>query len=593
MDTVSANCNRTFGPADALLSDAIEHLRTHFGCELEAILSGRYACWLGSGISISRYPGLKSLVWTLLERLYEKCDFNRAECPWNRCLDDILGLVQADVIDIRPALDAGDSSLADSTLNQLVDRYSDVLDHNVVDGGRNYSMTWDVLHLDDVYGDRSILPDADHALLAILLAEGAFQELITTNWDSLVERALDAACASGNHSLAVVVEASDISGSRDARSRIIKVHGCACRCLNDAAKRGQMVATRREIQAWQLDSDRKAIRELVRTVIRERPAVFVGLSAQDWNLQSEILAACKDTEGPLPEISRVLFAEPSIRQPQRTVIRNMFGEEAYLADQTAIEKNATLGLYAKPLLGALYIIAVRKKLDLVIDAGADELSPKWLPFVRDVIEQLEGWITTHFDSLRNPQDDGALWKRFVEVLPPFIARCSRLFLKYDVPASMEEYHPFFPGSYEDLSDRLSAEENPSMTWFLFVIASIYAGVRDGLWSITSSVGKEGVYGQFELFLHGRALSVFVVRDQDSGKAKLFKGDFLSSDGTRYAALLYTSGRRPESKRHAPFHSLPYTFPEDGPVEIWIQELAEVHPDSGSLLEGLKHELLCI
>lgn len=227
--------------SNAVLSVAIEHLRNNFAAEIEAILAGRYACWLGSGISISRYPGLKKLVWLLLQRIYERCDFDQQECPWRRCLSNVLGLVEANVADILPALEASDWTVAESTLNRLVNCYSDVLDQNIVDGGKHHSMTWDMLHLDEVYGDTAVSPDADHTLLAVLLAEGAFQDLITTNWDGLVEKAHCNVCASGNHSLAVVVEASDIAGSRDAKARIIKVHGCACRCLNDQSKREQMV----------------------------------------------------------------------------------------------------------------------------------------------------------------------------------------------------------------------------------------------------------------------------------------------------------------------------------------------------------------
>lgn len=322
--------------------------------------------------------------------------------------------------------------------------------------------------------------------------------------------------------------------------------------------------------------------------------VFAAVSETDLDLDflRERFQDLMNTEGPLPDISRVLFAEPSLRQPQRTVIRNMFGEAAYSANQTAIESKATLGLFAKPLLGALYFIAVRKKLDLIVDAGVDELALKWLTFVREGIQQLEDSLTAYFDSLGDPDDDAALWQRFVETLPPFVARCSRLFLKYDVPESTQEYHPFSPGSYRDLSDRLSTEDSSAMTWLLFAVASIYAGVRDGLWSIRSTIGKDGCFGQFELILHGRQLSVFIVRDGDSGRARLLNREFISSDGSRKSAVLYATGNRPTSLSHSPAHSLPYTVPPEGPVEIWIQDLARTHPDSASLLEGLQHEMVC-
>ncbi|HMO15660.1 MAG TPA: SIR2 family protein [Pirellulaceae bacterium] len=592
MEPASAHSGQAFGPSNATLSDAIGHLRNNFAAEVEAILAGQYACWLGSGISRTRFPGLDLLVQRLLKKIYRHIDKEDERCPWRKCLNDILDLARCDIASVSPAIEAENWDSISSTIGLLVDRYSDVLDFQVNDGVRVHSMAWDILHLDKIYGNNEVAADSDHTLLALLLAEGAFYELVTTNWDALVEQSHFDVCASGCHNLSVVVEAADIPGSREAKARIIKVHGCARRCLDDQSKRSQMVATRTQIQQWERGPGREGIKDLLRTVIRERPFIFIGLSGQDWNLQSEILAACLDCKGPLPGISRVLFAEPELRQAQRTVIKYVFGDSAYENDRIAIEGKATLKLFAKPLLGALYVIALRKKLDTLADASFEELSPEWQAFVRDFIQQLENSLTAHFDSLRNPDDDAVLWRQFVELLPPFVARCSRLFLKYDIPKSMKEYHPFFPRSYRELSDRLSTEDNSAMTWFLFAVASIYAGVREGLWLIRSTVGKEGCFGQFELVLHGHELSVFIVPDGGSGRARLLNREFILADGSRKATVIYAIGNRPTSLSHSPAHSLPYTPPQEGPVEIWIQDLAKMYPDQASLLDGLKHELVC-
>jgi len=47
----------------------------------------------------------------------------------------------------------------------------------------------DLLELQKIYSDVSVLPDAEHRLISLLIAEGAVSELITTNWDPLIERA--------------------------------------------------------------------------------------------------------------------------------------------------------------------------------------------------------------------------------------------------------------------------------------------------------------------------------------------------------------------------------------------------------------------
>jgi hypothetical protein len=475
---------------------------------------------------------------------------------------------------------------------RLVDRYSDVLDQQVNDGTKVHSMTWDVLQLDQIYGSDTIDPDADHQLLAVLLAEGAFEELVTTNWDGLVEKAHALSCDGSAKQLSIVIEPADIAGSREVRSRLTKVHGCACLCLLDPAKRSLMVATRRELQNWERGHDREPIRELVRTILRERPAIFVGLSVQDWNLQGEILSACKDLVGPLPDVSKVLFAEPELRQAQRTVISHMIGDAAYEADRGAIERQATLGLYSKPLLGSLYVIALRRKLDLIVTAGVGDLTAKWQTFVQQSIGALEQEVCSRFDSLASPSDDSELWRQLARQLPQFVSRFVRLFLKYDIPANHDGYYPLCPESAAELSLRLEREEQPSLTWLMLVIASIHQGKLRALWDVHSATGKSGVFGQFEVQISGRRIAIFVVADSGTGRAKLSMRNHIQLASGQPVAIIYVTGRRPDTPAHAPRHALPYATPSSSPAEIWIQDLAQLHPDSDALLDALKHELLC-
>ena len=159
-------------------------------------------------------------------------------------------------------------------------------------------------------------------------------------------------CDGRPEQLAVVVEPDDIPGSGGGRPRLTKLPTVRCRCVKDRAKRSLMVATRSELQRWQTDETRVALRELVRTLLRERLALFIGLSAQDWNLQVEILSAFAALHGVGTAVSPVLFAEGRLRQPQRTVLSNMLGD-LYEHDRASVENRATIGLFAKPLLGAI------------------------------------------------------------------------------------------------------------------------------------------------------------------------------------------------------------------------------------------------
>ncbi len=588
------NTATAFGPSDASLTVAVDHLRSNFPDEIKAILDGRYACWLGSGISLFRFPGLKSLVLKLLDEVYDRCDFSNNTCPWTLCLTDILQLIHVNLDSTRTSAPPSSWTDIEDLLRRLVDCYCDALDQEVQDGTTLHSMTWDILHLDNVYGDDTIEPDADHTLLAVLLAEGAFDELVTTNWDGLIEKAHHQCCNGNGHKLAIVVETGDIPGSRDhGNARLTKIHGCACRCLGDPAKRSLMVATRRELQGWEQSQEREPIRELVRTILREKPSVFMGLSAQDWNLQSQILGACIDLAGPLPDVSKVLFAEPSLQPSQRTVLRHMIADQDYNRDRQKIETKAVLGLYSKPLLGALYLISLRAKVDLILAAGSSELTPKWQTFVEQAVENLEQDVCGYFDGLASPSDDNELWRQLALLVPAFISRTTRLFLKYELPTAQDEYYPLCPEPVTQLSRRLDGEEHPELTWFLFIIAAIHEGRRRGFWTILQAAGKGGDCGQFELELSGKQIAVFIVADYGTGKGKLIERSLMDPANYRESAVLYVSGRRPETPKHSPQHALPYTTTSSEPAEIWVQELAAIHPAPDALLDALKCELLCV
>ncbi len=149
---------------------AMQHLRGHFGPESDAILNRGYTCWLGSGISLTCFPGLKDLLRELLDILHGRSNIADPACPWKQCLAKIQHLIHEDLDDVR--IVGGPSAWPDidSILRRLVDRYADVLDHTVRDGGTILSVPWDILKLDERYADATVKADTDHRLIALLMA---------------------------------------------------------------------------------------------------------------------------------------------------------------------------------------------------------------------------------------------------------------------------------------------------------------------------------------------------------------------------------------------------------------------------------------
>jgi len=243
-------------------------------------------------------------------------------------------------------------------------------------------------------------------------------------------------------------------------------------------------------------------------------------------------------------------------------------------------------------LGAIYVLTLRRKLDVIIDAGKVDLTTKWETFVRRAVDSLEQTICRRFDALSSPTDTNGLWRELARELPQFVSRFVSLFHKYDFPATEYGYYPLRPESISELRRNLAIEDQPKLTWLMLVIAALHEGVRVPYWSFSASTGLEGKHGQLELLVSGRRISIFVVPDSGSGKAKLTKRNFIDpSSGTR-AAVIYATGLRPTSASHAPHRAFPFGPASVGPAEIWIQDLAERHSDSRSLLFALRHELLC-
>src|SRR4029077_12322583 len=150
--------------------------------------------------------------------------------------------------------------------------------------GGALNVPWDFLRLHEIYSEPTLVPDADHRFLALLIAEGAVSEIVTTNWDPLVERAYEAL----ELPPPLEVVACNPELQRQCLGALfLKIHGCAKRMVDDPdLYRPHMVATRTDITEWDQLALFQPFKEKVRAILRERPAIFVGLSGQDFNLQA-------------------------------------------------------------------------------------------------------------------------------------------------------------------------------------------------------------------------------------------------------------------------------------------------------------------
>jgi hypothetical protein len=58
----------------------------------EGVAENLYSLWLGSGISLSRMPGLKEVAMAVLDHLQRRVEAGNAACPYRNSLERILDL---------------------------------------------------------------------------------------------------------------------------------------------------------------------------------------------------------------------------------------------------------------------------------------------------------------------------------------------------------------------------------------------------------------------------------------------------------------------------------------------------------------------
>ena len=445
------------GADTATLTESLDCLRNRWKDFVGEVLHGEYAVWLGSGISRERFPNLGQLLERLLESLHSQIQTSDANCPFRRCLENVIGLTTVrpnNVFVASPkdwATDDGQPALKE-IIDQLWGKYPEALDQTVRVGSQTLTATFHLLKLHEVYGDASKTPDAEHRFVALLIAEGILDELVTTNWDALIEAAHEACGENLDRSLKVIAASEEIDRSRVAgRARLSKIHGCARKTLAEQQaspdqRRYQrhMVTTRFEITAWINLPEFAPFRDLVRQVLRERPALFVGLSGQDLNLQAECFATFMAVPAPTEKQPRVIFSTSALEPAHKGFLKALYGAERYAANEETFTKEAALELRGKPLLGTLYVLTLLFKAHKFaergcVEFGNDELGQPWFDFVEQGRRQWQEFLSHRYDAAADANDPHRAWRQLAEELPRVVTRFVTMYRDLTVLASPTAY----------------------------------------------------------------------------------------------------------------------------------------------------------
>lgn len=427
---------------DVSFTDALARLDSIRDRFTDRVLDGSVSVWAGSAISQTRFPNLGTLLKHLFCALYREIeDPTNPLDPAVRALTRIFEIADVKSLDVtlRPVdhIDTWRPPLRDAIIGRLWNHYSAVLAVTYRRDVAPRSLALDVLEVDKLYADPGTLPDAEHRLLALLVQEGAFRQLLTTNWDPLIERAhRQAADDPAYPDICVVVLPRDLAGAGDTRPRLTKIHGCAERAQSDADARTYMVATTGEIRDWLTDPDRLAIREAVTTTARDHSVLYLGLSGQDVNiLLSHVRARLDVTEAQATGEPRVLFSAARVGPAQEEVLQSSYGPLYDGAAHDQIDAASVVPLYAKPLLGGLLAFVLREKLYAFADAHPN---PAYRTLARQGVDALVQHVATAADAIRDADDR---WRFVSKTVARYVSSFNRLFATGTPLGDRWVYHP--------------------------------------------------------------------------------------------------------------------------------------------------------
>ncbi|HEV7774966.1 MAG TPA: SIR2 family protein [Conexibacter sp.] len=464
----------------------------------QGVGNGRYAFWLGSGISRGRVPGLDRLVPQVLEFLRARIDPARPDCPHREALDKALSMAALRDDELL-AIDLNQPVASWPPLTQLVRaltrRYSELLDIEVR-GQRPDYLVWDGIDVRATYGKAGD-PGCEHIALAILALEGVVTDAPMPNWDGLIERALDELAGRAADMVRVVVLPEDL---RDAKRplTLFKFHGCAVMATADPDKyRASLVARKSQISEWPRQPEIAAIRQELVSLATTRPTLMIGLSAQDPNIQDIFYEAKARMQWPWPSDPPAhVFAEDELGDDHTNLLRVVY-RGAYEGNEAAIVDGARLRAYGEQLLTALVLHVLAAKLrgflqecdaPLLDQTARDDLE-KGLPVLRDA-------IASHAEPDR---------LAFIRALIAAQTRTLTLFQTGTEPAAgATEYRPVSTGPTDRIANESTLQTSglPEMAAALSLLGrgttntgwnlglGLTAAGTDGALKLVSSTGME-------------------------------------------------------------------------------------------------------
>lgn len=457
--------------------EVLTSLEDDFATFAAGFCRGDYLLWLGSGISRDVVPGVPVVLERMLEFLRTHIDVADPTCRFKKAFHEVLAVAGVSAA-TRAAIDIATPIHtwvgAQDLVDRLVDRYSDVLSVQVRGEEADF-LVWEALDVPTTYGAPGLEPDVEHLCVAILMVEGLVRSAPTTNWDGLVEAAMEALAGDADRFLRVVVKPTDFR-EPERQAELVKFHGCAVRAAADEGEyRGRLIARKSQISGWTTKPENELMKNHIEHLFATRAAFFVGLSAQDANIHTILNQATQNLARTWPQSPpAVVFAEQGLSHHHKHLLEVAYGS-SYSANTDEVEESALLGGYAKPSLLALVLFVLTDKLCTLIGCISElSLPDADLERARADLRSLRTGVGAVADLDRRP---------FVEAMVSAMAVVLTVFRtgRFPDPGNVR-YQPI------SVAPIVKALENPdfpgaSLGRLAVVISLLSRGLTEGLWTL--------------------------------------------------------------------------------------------------------------
>lgn len=570
----------TSGPPPAAsisVRDTLALLDGPFASVAAGIAEGRYAFWLGSGISFGRIDGLKKVVARVVEFLRRQIVAGLPGCRFLQALNEVFALAalsdaeRARVNLARPFSEWPD---AQAIAGRLVNNYARLLQITVAGEVDDY-LLWEGANVPTTFADPAIEPDVEHLCIGLLILEGAASEIATANWDPLIERAIDV--IGGGQTTALVCVRQEDLREPALKARLYKFHGCAALAAsNEATYRPLLIARQSQINGWATRPENAVMVSSLINIIATKPTLMLGLSAQDANIQAIFAEAQARMAWPWPgERPSYVFSEDEIGVDQKGLLQNVYRATYTPANRQQIYEGAVIRAYAKALLVALVLHLLCSKLRRLID-----LLPPALPMADR--ERLKEGVITLRDWFADQADADRLG--FVKSLVQHSGRAIGLFRDGADGRVPRRYNPVTSMPLH----QIAADPNLPASGLREAAAAvglIGLGVGQGAWSLADVDAGDAQNGVTRLRAGSGTVDVFFAANGHAALLLRLNGHVVDAA----EAIVIHSAKIVRAKARSP-RGAPGRTGRVGVREVSMAELLEEAANGNEVLQRFREEV---